>query len=373
MLSVMFLVCFLQTSAQTVNTTICAGRLLERLEQYQPDIRQPGVYPIPALLDGKSVEVREADSVIVFVGIRLIPDVIKKEYNKLYFDFVERYWLELLLTCHNHTEAFEKLKEDHVDLWIDGNFFRLTSPTIRELINSLVVDQVKINESDSLYQVGWKNRAGKDIALQFRKRIGQVLGMDKRELEYYFFSGLSAYQPPAHVQPELVDASSLVPGNMPDVFVQKGETYLIREMTSNRYWKKTDDDRFDLLFDWTYIPESVSNLFINGPGIENDIIMKMKQRYYTSKTLHYECSLSTLTSFMKDENNHIYVGIDEMGSDKITGVVVYENRDYKYNHALYFSAPYAIFEQRAGYIDATIYTYIPMHNVQTLFDKEHKK
>jgi hypothetical protein len=349
-------------------TTIAAERLLERLVHYQPNIRQPGIYPLNALLDGKSVEVRETDSILTFVGIQLIPDVIKKEYNKLYFDFAERYWLELLLFCDNNADVSKKLKEDNVDIQVDGNLYDLSFPTIGKIINSLEANQVSISETDSLCRVSWKDHNGKTIVLQFRKRIEQVLGMNKRELEYHFYANLNAYPQPDTTQPDTTNFSSLLFDSESGIFVKKGETYQIREMISDQYWQKTNDGRFQLLFDRSYIPETISNLFTNGQYIENEIILNLEQRYYTSKTMHYECRINKLASFMKNENNNIYVGIDKVESDKITGVVIYENRDYKYNHALYFSAPYSIFEHRTGYIDATIYTYIPMHNVQNLFD-----
>jgi hypothetical protein len=262
--------------------------------------------------------------------------------------------------------------EDRVDLWINEDYYGVSSPSIKELINSLANDQITINETDSLYCVKWKNQEGKDVAMQFRKRIEQIIGMDKRELEYHFFTGLNAYQPPETAPFERMNSSLLVPGSVPGIFIKKGETYLLSEMMSDQYWKAGDDDQFELLFDWLYIPESICNLFTNGQHIKNDIVLNMRQKYYTSMEKQYECSLSKLASFMKHENNNIYVGIDKIDSDKITGVVIYENRDYKYNHALFFTAPYTIFEHRTGYIDATIYTYIPTHNVKTLYDQVYE-
>ncbi len=362
----------LTVSAQVVESTACAGYVLDKLKPYGLDKRASGIYPMKNLMDDKLMEVRTINSAVIFVGIRLFPRKEGKERNELYFDFAERYWLELLL-CKDNFEALSKLKDDKVALFVDGNIFNLSSPSVKSLLSSAPTDEILFGNSDSLYYVGWKNVAGQEIALQFRKRIDLILGMDKRELEYFFFTHLNTYRVPAKAKAESPNSSTLGPSAMPNIFVRKGATYLIPEMMSDQYWRKNKDGSMSLLFDEDYIPESITNLFTGDGNIDTDVKVRVNQRYYTSETQKYECDLSKFCSFMHDEKNIVYVGIDALKDDRVTGVVIYENKDYRYNHGLYFSAPYTVFKDRKGYIDATLYTYIPTHNVQTIYGTDDNK
>jgi len=80
---------------------------------------------------------------------------------------------------------------------------------------------------------------------------------------------------------------------------------------------------------------------------------------------------------MNAEKNHGYVGIDKINTEDLTGVVIFENQDFMYNHAVYFKCPVSVIEDSRGVIDLTIYTYIPTHNIETIYDiyeeKEIKK
>ena len=365
---------FCSIPSQAIDYTVCTKEIADKLKSYGLDCNEAGIYPMKGLMDGKNMEVKTMNGIISSIGVQLIaPEFKNKDFTPV-FDFVERYWLELLL-CKDELEIQKKLKEDDVDLQLDGALYNVSFPSIKKLLSSIQPEHLSISKTTSMYAITWKTTDEKELSLAFRKRIGFILGMDKRELETYFLYQLQNNVPikSEPLSPVLDNVSKSM---MSDIYIEKGATYLIPEMTSDRYWKK-GNDAYTLLYDVNHIPESASNLFTGGYAIPNTIQIAIDQRYYTSETQTYTCSLNQFLHFMNAEKNHGYVGIDKINTEDLTGVVIFENQDFMYNHAVYFKCPVSVIEDSRGVIDLTIYTYIPTHNIETIYDiyeeKEIKK
>jgi len=237
--NIFWLFIFISIPSPAIDYTVCTKEISGKLKSYGLDHIEAGLYPMKGLIDGKNMEVKTINGLISTIGVHLISPEFKKTDFPPVFDFIERYWLELLL-CKDELEILQKLKEDDVDLQLNGARYNVSFPSIKHLILSIQPEYISLSKTTSMYAITWKTTDEKEISLAFRKRIGFILGMDKRELEMYFFYQLqnNFSVPLDPLSPVLDSISKSVTS---DLFIEKGATYLIPEMKSDRYWKKGNE------------------------------------------------------------------------------------------------------------------------------------
>ena len=95
----------------------------------------------------------------------------------------------------------------------------------------------------------------------------------------------------------------------------------------------------------------------------------------TVKGYHYRQTrffpLSRWCALMREKQCRAYTGIEtEIKGVQYTGSVFYINRNLMYKHLFHFRFPARAFRQEDVLIEAEVYPYIPINNIETLYDQE---
>ena len=122
------------------------------------------------------------------------------------------------------------------------------------------------------------------------------------------------------------------------------------------------------LYSSTVLPiPSVRNLLLTGqfPTI---VPLKLTIDCYGNKKQHLDgISLQQFVGLCRMEGCELYVGIKQKTDTAISATLFAVNRAMAYNHVLSVSVPLRVFQEANVPISGTLYTYIPLQNVDEKF------
>jgi hypothetical protein len=336
-------------------------------------IERNGVMELGNLCPDKQMRVEMKDAVVQDMGIILFPETMDKSYATPVYGFIERYLLALLLKG-TQTEQRRLLQEDTVTLKVNGRNYVGSKYSLSHLLQSVdSLSSFRLTSDMSHFRAQWQGTFA-DIELAFPKQYDLILGRDKKELAETFRAGLEAV---VCRKPEITYVPQLSQRRITEkehVYVDMGDTYIIPQMQNGRFLKR-QNSAFDYVFNEQMVKESLMNLFGNADEMGRKQALSLTVKgYRLSETFPF--GADCLCAFMKTHNCTAYTGLETETDKEVTGTVMYVNRDLMYLHLLYFRFPKAAFGRESVPVDATLYPYIPVNNLSTLYDDMsdyHKK
>jgi hypothetical protein len=326
-------------------------------------IEKAGIQDLGAICPGKQIRVEMVDSTLLDMGVALFSETMDKRYARPVYGFIERYLLALLLK-RNQTEQRYLLREDFVTLKVNGRNFLEGKQPLSLIVHAIdSTSSFRLTGDSSHFRAQW-SLTHEDIELSFPKQYDLILGRDKKELAASFQVELESFvyrKPDTDYRP--LSAYS-VPAS--DVYADMGDICIIPQMQSGRFMQKKGLG-YDYIFNERMGTESLLNLFTYADemGRKNKLQLTIKG-YQLSREFSF--GLDRLCACMKAQECTAYMGIETRTDTLYTGTVVYVNRDLMYMHLLYFKFPNGAFKQDEIPVCATLYPYIPINNIATLYD-----
>lgn len=315
---------------------------------------------------------KDDNNIVEHIGCKFLPDSINTE-NRLITQFVERELLSVLLSdsvaetmkINNDSGLFILLNDSEISLDSLANkswFFNLWKTN-----NGIIIDR-----ADKNYMVTVVCPNNQNLRFIFKADIDLISGMNKKEEEIQLAIQLSNYYANNDGDSTLFSNSKNLQYlfindtvSADSVFVNKGNSFVIPQINGDLYYIK-NDTLFTPVFDTNHIALSFSNAMLMPTA--TDYYLEIKHWLYGYKKRIYTMSSKDFFAFFSRGYDK-YFGIETLDEDHLTGSLVFYNREAEYIHIAYVSTTlYNLMNGGKIYIEFN--TYIPQHNLRTLFGKD---
>lgn len=269
-------------------------------------------------------------------------------------DFVERYALELELSLDGRS-AEERMDIDKVHI------SRGTWQMLRRAQSGSLTDVEEINRR--MYRLTW-NIGGKELRLTIPADCQLILGADALELENIVERDVNNM--PADYLFNIQYDNAKVSSADGIKIVERGH-YLNELIRGDLYFVDKDGD-MQLYCDNRNPSRSISNIMLTGQ-FASQIPLLLTINKYGYKSSKLKTTLQQLLAYCVEEGCTLYFGIKTSGDKRLTGTLFARNDALGYNHVLSVDFPISIISGGDDKVEATLYAYIPLHNVTEKFFK----
>lgn len=299
---------------------------------------------------------------VTHFGLHLFPTQAKSMYASDIYNFLERYFLELL-TWKDKTTLAQKQLDDKV-IFVSGSIesLRMIRETTPYSINRV---------EDKYYVVSWGAKDGSVLlSIAFPIQYELFLGMPQVEIANTMYDRIVGA--PRYSEVVAPDSVQQLDGNVYKTLPLS--FYQLEDVNNTLYFRK-ENDNYSLLVDTAFINYSATNVLQQISCCNNPV--KMEQSVYGFKTLNYTITLSQWINYCHSAGLTTYAAIEEEYDDALKVLVVAESKDLGYNHLLSFILPRNFIELPSAEIKCKMSAFIPTHNVKNLYqqyvDKPKKK
>lgn len=330
---------------------------------YVPAYELPEGEHIAGSIQGMPIMARyDNRHTVTNLGLHLFSSQARDTYASDVYDFLERYFLELL-TWKDKTTLAQKLYDDKV-MFVTGSMEALNA------INETTPFSINRVEN-KYYEVSWTREDGTVLlSVAFPIQYELLLGMPQVEIANKMYDLIVGA--PKCSNAVAPDSVLRMEGN---IYQSAPLAYYQLKDVNNALYFKNDNGRFALLIDTAYINYSATNAMQQVSRCNNPV--KMEQSVYGFKTLNYTITLSQWIAYCHTAGLTTYAAIEEEYDDAVKVLVVAESKDLGYNHLLSFIVPRNFILQPSAEIKCKMSAFIPTHNVKNLYqqyvDKPKKK
>ena len=331
------MVAILTTSAHTGYRTAELQRLATALALDETKLKEGENY---LLLNKQPIIVCVKNNTVSHIGLRLFSKEMRNAGNSPIFNFLERYFLQLKYQPTDKTA--QKMISDDQFMFVVGSIN--TIDIIR------LSDDFAFNYDKRRYTATWTRAGLPLLSVSFPVEYELISGENKIEAENNLMSDIINT-----VITEFENKSAY-------------DAYYINDNFSSRlYYQKGK-----LVNSVRHPAETVSNMMLSLQA-KGAYDMDVTQILYGFKKTVFNIPLRQWIAFCKKNNCHLYIGIDEMNADgDVKAVVIAVNESENYNHVLTIDVPLKVIQAQSGVIEASLYPYVPTHNVKELFGKYRK-
>lgn len=269
------------------------------------------------------------------------------------YDFAERYLTEL--KSMSDEEQRSRMERDGV-LMLQGNITRL----------SLIGEHTSLTfaEKNDNYRIGFFNEGFPLMEIQFPASCQLLLGKNLKELEKEWIEELNVYPYTKQLLEIKKEELKFLNGKF---YILEGNSYNIESIHSHQYFEEKRDG-LEWIFSMDHPAESVSNLFVSE-SVGDKVSLNLTIRKYGLKKEQKELPINKWVAYQKSKGCEIFVGIEELKSDRILAMIFVVNSVLKYNHVMNVEIPYELLVKGEGCINGDINLFIPTHNIKSLFDE----
>lgn len=289
--------------------------------------------------------------------LRQAASELSKEYPyvDIVYQFTEKYLDQLI-----------SLPQSERDIKMRQDGFRIEEGNLKFLRHVNDETGLTVQTQANHYIVGFTNGETSLIRVSFPMSYQLITGKTLKELEAEFIKELTNWRRPASLPPDKVLQSEMKQ-TAPGMYIRKGTAYYIEEIHNHLYYAEKNN-QIELVYAPEHIAESFFNLMISE-NISCDMDLKLIIRQYGFKTSEIRVPLKQWISYCKSKGCNLYVGIEKMETDKLSGCVFIVNEPFKYNHVMNVKFPYSLLDVKKGTIEANVMVFIPTYNLLSLFDE----
>lgn len=331
------------------------SKLLEEIGKsigYVPnDTLSEGTYSVGSFQGYAIVAKYNNRHTVVNLGVQLFSLEIKEAYASGVYDFLERYFLELL--TWNKTSLVRKTEDDKF-LFLTG-----TLNSLRQIDKNTPFSIYKAD--NKYYEVSWKKSDGEALlTVEFPINFELLLGMPQVEIAGTLYDRIVGA--PKCFETQVPDTLQQIENN---VFCNTPLlSYQVNEVNNALYFKK-EKDTYSVIVDTEQINYSALNV-LQTPTLCNNP-MKVEQSVYGFKTLDYTITLSQWINYCHSEGFTTYAAVEEEYDDALKVLVVAECKDLGYNHLMSVIVPRDFLVKPSAELKCSIAAFIPTHNVKNLY------
>ena len=288
---------------------------------------------------GYILTVHQDKQVVDHIGLQLFSDQIRTSAKSPVFDFLERYFLQLKYPPTVKTSA-NMIRDDK---------FRFIQGSMATIDGLRLTDDFSFNNDNHRYTATWQ-------------REGRIVLSVSFPVEYELISGENKIEAEENL---LADIQKTTVKQRKDN-AKRHDSY-INECFSNRLYYQQGQ----LLIDSKHPAESLANLMLSTNAKGNYTIHVTQISYGFQKKV-FDVPLHQWIAFCQNNNCQLYYGVEDIGKDEISAVVIAVNEAENYNHVLTISLSSKAIEARQGVIEARLFPYVPTHNVMNMFANYRK-
>lgn len=299
---------------------------------------------------------------ITNIGLHLFPAQARDVYASDVYDFLERYFLELLTWKDKETLA-QKLRDDKV-IFVKGAMesLRMIRDTTPYCIS---------RTENKYYEVSWTRENGSVLlSVAFPIQYELLLGMPQVEIANTMYDRIVCA--PKYSGMVVPDSVQLLEEK---IYRTVPVSYYQLEDINNALYFEKDSAGYSLIVDTASINYSVTNIVQQVSRCNNPV--KMEQSVYGFKTLNYTITLSQWIDYCYSAGLATYAAVEEEYDDALKVLVIAESKDLGYNHLLSFIVPRNFIQQQTAEITCKMNAFVPTHNVKNMYqhyvDKPKKK
>lgn len=316
-------------------------------------------------IDKMAIIIRKnASKKILHIGFKLFPNKTIDKHPSPAYNFIEYYLLNLYLLKEDSI-ILRQMNEDKVQI-LFGNKTRKQHlrKQLAEAVSALNrSSSFTIDMTGNNYTMAYADDENKVFKIHFPANHQLLSGMNKKESEQFFYTSLTSF-PGAPCIEDTVDARTLEKIGE-NCYLQKGETYQIEAMNTNRYYTLQNGNYLQLA-DTLQAGRSVQNLFTMQA--DNRIEANVTLRLYGQKKIDFSIPLHKLLEFCRANGCKVFAGIESAGASSIKGTAILLNQAQGYSHTMSFEVDPRILNRPEAYkIKTDLYTFAPVHNIESIF------
>lgn len=297
------------------------------------------------------------------LGVSLFSEETKRLMDIGICNFIERFILELVL-INDNIKVDSKLKELKISLFINGVAFsdksNLTISDYIESIDMPVNFSLKYDEfiANAIWIYGSNTF---NICFPLYREL--IDGSDKKESDEILYNNLYyARSEPINLIDENVSLENLEKYK-DNIYVKKGNMFLIPSLTSNVYYIKSGSN-YEPLYSPEYPEISMNNLFLtygNGKGK----VLSLTHRRYGYFTPEISIPLLNFLNFFKDDFQiKCHTKCNREGN--LETIIVLNHKRLNYIHLLRVLSDKENLFSSNTIFKADFYSNIPQHYIKTL-------
>ena len=221
------------------------------------------------------------------------------------------------------------------------------------------------------YAVSFVRDGQRRLTLSYPADYQLIAGITMMDMEDRLYSNI-AQMPIPSVAPVSVDESRLRQiGNGP-VWMMEGGSYMLPELTGNRYYVKESDGGFGLLYSEDMPLESMANL-ITGEDIDASLNIEVLLVKYGYRSEMFTVPLRQFVAYCLAEGCTPYYGVISQEVDKVVCEVVMYNEQLGYAHVMKLTFDPQELGKKGGTVSARLNSYVPLANVKAIFEENENE
>lgn len=346
------------TAQQAVYQSKLLVEIGKRIGYVPIDTLAEGTYDV-GIIDGMPIIARyDNRHTVRNLGVRLFAPQVMNNHASDVYDFLERYFLELV-AWKDKVTLEQKMADDKVMLVIG------TLDSLR-----LITDRTPFTISrfeNRFYEVSWLRENGsKILVMVFPIQYELLFGMPQVEIANTMYDRIVS-------APKFSDV--IVPDSLQsmDKYIYRSvpiRSYQIEDVNNALYFFN-DNDEYSLVVDTAMVNYSATNALQQPTRCDNPI--NVEQSVYGFKKLHYTITLSQWINYCHSAGLETYTAIEEEYDDAIRVLMVAESKDFAYNHLLSFIIPRNFIAKPNAEFKCKLSAFIPTHNVKNLYQQYVEK
>jgi hypothetical protein len=301
------------------------------------------------------------------LGISLFSKETKEIINQPVCDFIERLFLELSLEKDNKL-IVDMLDRNKIIFRRNGlNFGEGNVNSINKILQEIEEPaQFMLKKNEDSYSVIWEYGFEDMLVISFPLNRELILGTNKKESDNILYDQLQQENKcngTSDIKMFLSAGETLTSTENETVFINKGNTFMIKGVNEDTYYKKSDKG-YELIFDKKYPKESFTNLIL-GHNANNSLKIHVKHSMYGNFSPEYEMKFSDFICFFRDDFN-IFSASYQKGQDELKSTIIFQNKQYNYIHLLTINTSEECIFEENGVMSASFYSNIPQHNIKNI-------
>lgn len=353
-----------QTShAQTTFANKHLAEMMEDLLPQLPSADVSGELSVVSLCPSHPIIIeQDSNRKVEHIGLKLFDRALLAKHPSPLYRFVERYLLELLL-CPGDERLETKLKLERIQLSSELQPLVHTHAALRSILKEFPQDpSIYIHQNNNRNTFTCTSRNRTILSIEFPTRFELITGQNKPEAEEVLLQEIGAFRPQNTQTVDEKEFSSY----QDSLYLCNEDYYMKEDIVSTSYYRKSGDE-YQPLFTPLHPAESIYNLF--NSDFDFQIGSQVNYKQYKG-SVSSSLALHQLVGYFKSQQCTFYTGIKKMGKEKIEGVALAINYNLGYQHILLFTTDKEILRRGKELpVKITLYSYVPIHNVATLFDK----
>ena len=347
--------------AQDIETPRYIARIVDQLPCELPE---KGTFVCSQLDSALSLYLERQEGAITQVGIRLFTSEMRDDLDPFVCNAIERLFLELKLASDVQKQK-RLLKEHQVTLVFNG--FNLGTSQFPSLDNAIrlfrddVQFVMKVENRKIILHVNSEDDACV-ITLPADREL--LFAYDKREHESILEKELESWtgRYKRSPLPHKTDLEQI--GN--NLYVLSGAAYMIDSLRSDSYYT-LKDGKVTPLFAESESTKSLQNLLMGCVEMK-DIHLKLRYHMYERKEKYCSMPLDLFLGYMQFQGLDFYSATYMQNSSEMRGLLLLHHPVYNYVHMIIVNHDKSIFSPGQKRLTGEFYTFIPQHNIKSLFN-----